>query len=43
LVSLLCGYITKLVESNKWFGDREEKWEVVTGRGYCRTRSAVMI
>ena len=25
------GCITKMVEVNEWFGDREEKWGVVTG------------
>ena len=33
-MSLLRACIPKLVEINEWFGYREEKWEVVTGRGY---------
>ena len=32
LMGLLRGYITKLVEINERFGDREEELGVVTGR-----------
>ena len=32
--------ITKLVDINEWFGGREEKWGLVTGRGYDRFGSS---